>query len=545
MKGTKIRLVWLLAVTLLAGVAACGDEGAEPAAQDNNGNGGKADDASNPFLQALDGRQDALGKWLRDRSGVSDEGIFEADYVRIVMEVAEQEGCSIESVQTFLISDGLITGESPFPRTVTSICASDESRASEIFLSAPQATESGEIDMLTIEMFAWDDAERRYRFYRLDRLEEGGREVKVTIDPPQCSQCHLGAQGMDQTFIHMGPIMNELTLPWPHWNSEPDAENHSFELTDEIKSTESYNSSVAPWLNTAPNLEQIIRNGFARVNTARLRTRRDKPASPAMAMSLLRPLFCNERINFVTENGGTLSTSAYLDEGFINMYKTLGGGVWPWGWYNDRTIRVGDLVNEADQIDMVAVRGMMDIDYEQRLVSVRGLSAEQVLQVKALDWKRPVFSQFRCQLWNDANERVRLTPPEFAADARTSDLLPILFDEIMSIPGPDGQRMKLAAAEGRFVALDLADEATVDGLAEALATGALGAATCQEDGAGFCEVDLTGLGELLNGYIKRSEEDPGLRDKLLRERQERACVALELYPNSPDIPGAQCDGAGE
>ena len=303
------------------------------------------------------------------------------------------------------------------------------------------------------------------------------------------------------------------------------------------------------WAGSAPNLEAVIRKGFEKVNTARLRARRNKPADPEMAMALLRPLFCNERINFVTENGGTVPTSLFIDDGIISMFGTINGGQWPWAFYNDRRVRIGTPVELSAEVDMVAVRGAADVDYEQRLVAVRGLPAEQVMRAKALDWKNPIFSTFRCQLWNDANERIRIQPPEFDPEGRTSTLLPILFDEIMTLQTSTGTRVSLAPPMGTTViAMDFADTVTVDALADAIEAGTLADAACDEaTGEGFCAMDFQGFGDMIDKHIQGIEADNGLRDKMTRTRNERACIALELYPNSPDIQNVEgCDlGAGE
>ncbi len=535
------KVVVLLVMALLA-LQACGDEPvAEPV--DGDGPGGKADE--NAFTAALAGREDPIGKWLRDKSNVDEKGQLETDYVQVVLGIAEQEGCAVDGVKTFLISDSLLTGADPFPRTVTSVCASDPARAADVFLSAPEATEDGDIEERVIEMFAWDPKLGSYRFYRVDPVEGQQFRVQVDADPSECRNCHLGSTQMDPTFIPMAPVMNELTLPWQHWNAAPDFESVDFELSEEVQGKEGYNRSVAPWLGSAPNLEAIIRKGFERVNGERLKARRNKPASVAESMALLRPLFCNERINFVTEDSGTVTTAVYLDEGITNMLKTLDGGVWPWAWYNDKKVRLGEPI-DGKLLNMVAIRGAADVDYEQRLVSVRGLEAGQVMRVKALDWKRPVFSTFRCGLWVDANERLRIQPPEVSSEARNLNLMATLFEEIMTVASADGTRVSLAPPVGSAViAVDLADEVTINLLAESIKGGAVAQSACDaQTGAGFCAVGLQGFGDLIEAHIKVIEADPGARDKMAQIRNARACIAKEFYKNSPDIPevGA-CEGA--
>jgi hypothetical protein len=521
----------LLLTGLLLAAVACGGDAADPATDD--GKGGKADNGGGgEFLAALEGREDALGKWLRETSGVNDEGLVDADYVRIVTEIAEQEGCSVSTVRTFLISDTLITGESPFPRTVTTLCSDDPAKASNMFLSAPEATEDGDIDIKTIEMFAWDAAARQYRFYRVDPVADG--QIRVELDPPACAGCHTGSVDQTTATIPMAPVMNELTLPWPHWNSEPDATSHTFSVSDDVKGRENYNQCVTPWLGSAPNLEQIIRAGFDKSNNARLRARRNKGGNINEAMSLLHPVFCTERVNFATEDAGQLIIGAVVDEGIPNAISKLGGG--PWAFYNDRKVRIGTA--DGDEVDMMVVRGAVDVTYENQLMSVRGLPAEHVLAAKLYDWNNPAFSDARCQLWNDASERLAISPPEVDADARTSSLVKDLFLEIMQVKASDGTMVSLVA-DGKYYMVDRADEATVVEFADAVQGEFVGAAECDLDG--FCEGDLTAVGDRVQGFVDKLEADGERRSTLWEARNIRACIAVDRYKSAPDIANLACD----
>lgn len=501
----------------------------------DDGKGGKADNGGEgEFLAALEGREDPIGKWLRETSGIDADGTVDADYVRIVTEIAEQEQCTAETVRTFLISDALITGGEPFPRTVTTLCSNDPVKASNMFMSAPEATEDGDIDIKTIEMFGWDAPARQFRFYRVDPIADG--RIKVEIDPPQCAGCHTGSRDQNTAHIPMAPVMNELTLPWPHWNSEPDAESHSFSVSEDVQQREGYNQCVTPWLGSAPNLEQIIRAGFDKSNNARLRARRNKGGNVAEAMSLLHPVFCTERVNFATEDAGQLIIGAVVDEGIPNAISKLGGG--PWAFYNDRKIRIGSNPSE-DDLDMLVVRGAIDVTYENQLMSVRGLPAEHVLAAKVFDWNNPAFSDARCQMWNDASERLAIQPPEgIDENTRTSNLVKDLFFEIMKIKASDGELVSLVA-EGKYYVVDLADEETVLELADAIQGEFVDAAECDLDG--FCALDMNGVGDRVQAHVEKLEADEERRSLLWEARNIRACMAVDRYESSPHISNLACD----
>jgi hypothetical protein len=529
-----VGLCGLVGVWLCVGwLAGCGEDAGDDAA--TSGEGGK-EDSGQGGLATLADRKDPVGIWFRDKSGVGEDGVVDTDYVRIVMGLLEQQGCAADTVNTFLISDSLLTGGEPFPRTVTTICSGDLNKASELFLSAPSGNDQGDIDIQTLEMFAWDPDARVYRFYRIDPTGEGSK-VKLDANPTACAQCHLGPTSLDGAHTPMSPIMNELTRPWPHWSSEPDAQNRSFEVSDDIKGKQNYQSCVTPWLGSAPDLEQIIRAGFDKVNNARLRTRRD-PAEVSKAMALLRPLFCAEDLNYATEDGGVLPASVLVDEGIANLYKGLNGGAWPWDWYSARIVRIGAPEGQPE-LDLIAVRGALDVGYEQRLVSLKILTSQQVLQVRAIDWKNPVFSEARCGLWKQANERYKLTPPSFSADYDTSKLLVQLLGEVMTVQGSGGQAVPLVApGADQVVAVDLSGEGSWSEVADGLAAGSL-PTTCDEDGGGACVLGYQAFGDAIDRYLKGIEADAGRRERLRGLRTERGCVAKAEYPSVPDLPGLE------
>lgn len=516
-------------------LSACALGCVEDAGEDKKG--GKED--STGVVAALEGHEDPLGVWFREQSGVDSSGILEADFIRILTEVSEQEGCSPADIRTFVISDSLITGEEAFPRSISTVCVNDPAKQGTVFLSTVAATDEMDVDLRTIEMFSWDASARMYRFYRVDPVEGSDSEVHLEVDPAECRQCHLGSSSMDGTFIPMVPIMNELTRPWPHWNGAPSAESHSFELPEVTQSSPNYQACTESWLGSAQDLEQLIRGAIeSKVNASRIRSRRNSPASVTEAMAQLRPLFCDERINYVTEDSGQVRSAVYVDDGIGNMMKKISESrsdlVLSWAWYNDRTVRLGDASDPSQELTMLAVRGHADVDYELRLVSASGgLSPEQVLRIKALDWERPVFSEFRCGLWTSAEERLRLSPPEFDESGRMYTLWPVLFDEIMKIQGPEGL-VSLTPPEGaEVIALGLADATRVEELGAALSEGLMGATICEQDG--FCGATVSELGDRIHSYIEGIEADASARAGLMVERNARACFARANYPNSPEI----------
>ena len=106
---------------------------------------------------------------------------------------------------------------------------------------------------------------------------------------------------------------------------------------------------------------------------------------------------------------GVLFSAAVVDPGLRNMYKAIRPDNWSWGWVNGDTMRLSPPTGDS-ALTQIPVRGAADIMTEQQLVALRALTPHQVLRVRALDWQKPVFSDFRCGLWTGAVERFRTDP---------------------------------------------------------------------------------------------------------------------------------------
>src|SRR5688500_13230057 len=415
-----VRQVASLVVVLAA--AACSVDSAGPGAQCPPG--GKCD-AAGSVREQLEGLDDPVAKWLLD-SPMTEDGRVVTDYLVAVEQVAQQMGCSMDTMKTFALSDDLVAGE-PFPRLISTVCSDDDTRASEFFIAASFADPENplDVDVRNLEMFAWDTTARRYRFYATLPVE-GKDEVQVEVEVRRCTQCHLNSKSLDDDGMPALPIMNELTRPWPHWNAEPDFPSHTFEVAVETRSAPNFAELTGSGrLASAATFEQIVRSAQSnRVVAARLRARRD-PADVGQAMGLLRPLFCDEQINYATEDfaSSVMPASAVVQGGTRDMFLAVRPSDWPWQWLNADVIRFDD--SSSEPLAMVPVRGAADVEFEKRLVSVKGLTPQQVLRIRAIDWAVPVLSEMRCGLWVDARARLRAAPPSIAAGATNGDLLPV------------------------------------------------------------------------------------------------------------------------
>lgn len=493
----------------------------------------------------LEGLDDPIARWLREN--MTDEGRIAVPYLDMLRQVAELQGCDASTIDSYVISDELLADEGTFPRVVNTVCSDDRTKSDEAFFALSFAnTDATDLDPQRIEMFAWDPSERRYRFYKT--TPAGGDTMDVEIDPPECRECHLTPNGVEDSFMPMTPIMNELAAPWEHWHAEPISVNHF--VPEDLQQAPVFSSLAghdSPFLKSAARLEQTIRSAFTqRIASSRIRTRRNKPADVDQSMALLRPLFCDEQLTYVTEDGssGLLAGGTVLDDGFHSVFFQIRGTDWPWEWWNDRQIRLQ--ADPADPIDMHAVRGASVVAYEKQMLATRALDPLQVLAVRALDWHEPALSQFRCDLWHAALPRVRETPPAIDDGTRNLHILEPLLDEILTLHPADfelGDDLPESVSlrtqsEGSVLMLARADTANLRSLVQAIGSDSVGLSTCGAEGSGFCIATPEELGDLLERRFKAVEAAgrPALREN----RDRRGCEAQRRFPNAPDIPGVGC-----
>jgi hypothetical protein len=507
-------------------------------------------DAAGDFQSKLDGRLDPIADFLR-ASAVDSKGLMEGDYKSFVFGVNEKRGCAADTVMTFALSDNLVMDE-PFPRLISVGCSSDDVKASEFFIAASFKDEkTGDVDMRDVEMFAWDATNRRYRFYAFKPSEADDSKVEIEVEPKRCQQCHLTPADLMPTGMPMTPIMNEMNRPWTHWNAEPGFTSFEYELPADVTSKPNFSEFMTQHKGAASRFEKIISDGGQlKVAQARLRDRRN-PANLDETMNMLRPLFCSEQINYVSEdfNSGVLFSAAVVDPGIRNMYRAIRPDNWSWGWVNGDTMRLPVPTGDS-ALTQIPVRGNADIVTEQQLVALRGLTPHQVLRVRALDWKKPVFSDFRCGLWTGAVERFHTSPPSLAGLSNNAAALPIVFEAIMTL----GDGRLHSGQDDHVIAMGDADEATIDALESALSNGTLGSATCNEDGTGFCVADVDQLGVMIDRQMASFEDASDPRPALATERMRRICKVLEpvnpqddrfeddpvRFENRPALP-VECD----
>lgn len=473
-------------------------------------------------LAELEGHGDAVAAFLRD--SVTERGTLLGDYRAVLDGVGAALGCSRDSEKSFVV----LTNVGFIPKTVFARCADDPQAASRFFMAIPGIRDGGadrDVDPQVLHLSAWDEEAGAYRIYSTRPTDDG--EMGVNVSPEFCLGCHGGPHQLP----YWQPLMNEMTNPWSGWNAEPGFRSQLFDelLDQDIADGRVYRDITADGLlDSASNLEPIVRAGIERLNGARLLARQ-RSADVERALALLQPLYCDESLNFVSEvhGGGQIRQSSLVDPTMASHIRAAGlAGDWP--WLNDDDLRLPSAPSEWEALTLVPVRGESTRAVELSLVSRAVLDPMQALRVRALDWTRPVLSEFRCGLFRAGAERARAGALDDAiaalpGDPTTADIVPLLYDEIMTI-ATEGGAVRLAPPPGAdLLAIADASDPEVDGRLRAgdLAPYAISVAT---------------LGERVQAYVDAID-----RLDLLAIRQVRACRAIREYAIAPIYPDLDCD----
>lgn len=480
-------------------------------------------------------------------------------YLALLRETAKQNCGDANAVQTFVISDDLVSGE-PLPRVIAATCPTDPRKASNAFLALSFPGDDGDIDAHAIEAFGWDATTRINDFYRSVPLPGSEEGVLMLLNPEElqgdvggCLSCHRGPTDVAEGpagLVPAFPIMNEIVEPWSHWNAEPGFSSQLFEVPNasnmpryQALTTKSDGKvDVSDWLAGADRFEIIVREAFAQVIKQRRRLLKDS-ADPELALSFLRPLFCEEQLNFSSEVGtsGELALGTVVDEGIRRSIAAANiGATWPWATGTEARVLVAPAGSTAEALELVPMRGQSAIAWEEALVTSlqKYMSPEQSLQIRALDWQTPVFSDFRCQLF----ERTAEAPAALGSVADNHAAMTALLAQMMTLPG--GVPIQAATA-GNIVVLD--DPARAEALATDLEAGNVPVVTCTKgaecdysacEEAGYCEMNLWAFGERIDDYVRGFQNAEG-RATLAGVREQRLCRVKQsgAFPMAPALPG--------
>ncbi len=481
--------------------------------------------------EKLEGLEEPLAEWLLS-TDMTDDGVLAADYMVVLENVGMMaDDCPLSQAKTFVLSDDLIGGK-PFPRTVSTICNGGP-EGGKFFLAASfqDRTNPKDIDLRKLEMFVWEESQKRHIFYAMNPVPGPGGLVKVDVEPERCPGCHLTPANLDRSHMPMLPIMNELTQPWPHWNGVPGFVSHeTFLLPDETRDAPNFrkvigfveptlpNTEPPPATHLAParEFELTIKDAIGRVNAERIKMR-NQPAQLDQAMSMLRPLFCEEQINYASEDGGEFLTTAIVP---MHTPFAKANMASQWAWQEEKM----HFEDANTPLNLVPVRGYSDIEFEGKLMSFSVLKPLDVLRVRAIDWRRPLFSPMRCDMWKRALAKLRAG--EIKVKIARGETNQSLVKKLLPLVLTDESGSLIPAAPDKLIAISRIQNASVTGprlISERK------------------EVTMREFGDMIQVHF--DEVLAAGRPPIGLLASENICIVEKEFPNQPALPEGACNQA--
>lgn len=251
-----------------------------------------------------------------------------------------------------------------------------------------------------VEVIGFDPETREFNYYEATqgRVHFFGSSTDILRGHAgRCQQCHTGG----------GLVMKELRSPWVHWEAfgSPDA---SRELIDA-------NSDLLGSRRAGSDMENLTKAGNAAWNETRVALLTE-PSNGFTVADLLRPLFCGTEFNLDTFGTSSNGNVAHIPELFFAHSKLVGTGAGLGTHDGERnTVSMDNAVyvsaieavrQEVPQVNAADTKfagvfvepGVADIDFLNKLVAAGVLDDDLLLDVLAIDFTRPVFSDARCEL---------------------------------------------------------------------------------------------------------------------------------------------------
>ncbi len=489
-------------LAVLSGPGCAGGDDDEPAC------GGQACElaaSKAELLEQLRGFADPVSSWLR--AAANDAGAVDGDHEDALAGVRAELGCEADDEHSFVV----LSNAAYAPKAIVAQCSADPVQASRLF-AVFEPGDDGDLDPQRFRFAAWDPDASAYRRYQAVPTEHG---LGFAVEPSFCASCHGGPFGL----TGWAPIMNEMTNPWAQWNAEPGFA--SFEFTQHVPAGHDgpvFAGLTAPGrLDSASNLEPIVRAAIDRTTAARIATRAGAPDLDAAA-ALVRPVFCDESANYVSEihASGELALDSVLDPGLRRMFGQLRPDA-GFAFLLDDALQIEPPGPGAHPLVMLGVRGETTVQLEAALVSRGVLAADDVLRIRALDWAHPVASELRCGLLDDAHARARAGALDPAAFGDLAALATALFELALELPS--GASL-VDAGDGVFALRDAGDAAATEQLLHGDPS----------------PIELDTFGAQLDAELD-AIAGPSGRAMLEAERRRRGCVLRSRFPTAPIIPG--------
>lgn len=381
------------------------------------------------LLAAIDGHADPIAEMLRAEA--TDRGTIAGDYQTVLDSLGEITGCAADTERSFVV----LSNADFVPKMLFARCADEPQLASRFFVAVPSLDASRDMEPQALHLSAWDDEAGRYRHYATNPERDSG-EMSVNVQPSFCLGCHGGPEKLGV----WQPLMNEMTNPWSGWNAEPGFASNLFDeyLDGDTASGANYTAMTDPGRHdSASNLEPLVRAGVNRYVSARV-LERNQAASLAAALDMVRPLFCDELVNYTSEihESGELRTAALVDDG-LRALLAQADPTLDYDWLHADTVRLIAPSAGDPPVSLIATRSESAVQTELALAARRVLEPSELLRARAIDWARPVASDQRCQIYRDGRARIEAgaldpTIAGLADGATTADLIRPVYTEILA-----------------------------------------------------------------------------------------------------------------
>jgi hypothetical protein len=461
---------------------------------------------------ALSGHGDPVAEWLR--ANADEAAVIGDDVEDVVASVGQSLGCADEQRHSFVVQSNIALA----PKAVVTHCSDQPTEASRVLTIFEPTEDLSDLDGQRFRMAAWDETAGRYRRYQVTPHPDGG--LGVAVEPEFCLSCHNGMSGLSE----WSPIMNEMTNPWAQWNAAPGFESLLFD--DEMvmaSAGETFDWLTAgDRLDSASNLEPVIRSAIDRVTAAEIRHREEAPDLETAA-ALLRPVFCDTGVNYESEihDSGEVKAAVIIDPAIRRLFQSVLPGS-DWDWLRDDVVKLPAPDSVESAVKLIAIRGELGIQAEAALVSRQILTPLEALRVRAIDWKAPVMSAARCQLFESTLEAAEHGAVDLGDPADVAGQVRALFEHSMTLPSGDSL---LLADDSAIVAIADGDDPDAQA---ALAEGNLGGYT----------TSIPAWGDEIEAHVSGLLTEQG-RERLREEAVRRGCIARRLYPIAPIIPGTE------
>lgn len=336
---------------------------------------------------------------------------------------AESDCGELDGIATRIVSEEgqILPAELASYRAVTSKSCGDRAQFELLFSSFGLRADTDELPRQGVEVIAFDRTAGVFNYYK----EVGGKmgffggTLDYVFDGPQgpaltdvngCANCHAGTEESGRGNLNM----KELRVPWMHWEGSAETAG-----ADELISRFSDTLGRAKG---GPDLESVVKAGNRRNNAtviAALREARDY-------RRLLRPLFCTEQLHVATGTDNRIPASFMVAPRLGGRTLTVKAS-----GYNDLIAAIDQKVPGTDIADTrfkfaYLERSFDDIDWVDQLIEAQIIDRQFALDVLAVDFTRPIFSDARCDLHELAPEPLDLDPDDLGPGALRAHFLEAL-----------------------------------------------------------------------------------------------------------------------